>query len=43
MMAGHFRFAALIEARERQVPSWALTLATVWPNVVVFPLYVAVV
>jgi hypothetical protein len=34
MIAGHFGFAALIKAPERQVPSWAFTLATLWLDVV---------
>jgi hypothetical protein len=41
MIAGHFGFAALIKAREPQVPLWALMLATVWLDVVFVPLYVA--
>ena len=41
MIAGHFGFAALIKARERQVPLWALMLATVWLDVVFVPLYIA--
>lgn len=40
MIAGHFGFAALVKARERQVPLWALMLATVWLDVVFVPLYV---
>ena len=41
MIAGHFGLAALIKARERQVPLWALMLATVWLDVVFVPLYIA--
>jgi hypothetical protein len=41
MIAGHFGFAALIKAREPQVPLWALMLATVWLDIVFVPLYVA--
>src|ERR1700748_3310553 len=41
MIAGHFGFAALVKARERQVPLWALMLATVWLDVVFIPLYAA--
>ncbi len=41
MIAGHFGFAALVKACERQVPLWALMLATVWLDVVFIPLYVA--
>jgi membrane-bound metal-dependent hydrolase YbcI (DUF457 family) len=41
MIAGHFGFAALVKARERQVPLWALMLATVWLDVVFVPLYIA--
>jgi membrane-bound metal-dependent hydrolase YbcI (DUF457 family) len=41
MIAGHFGFAALTKARERQVPLWALMLATVWLDIVFVPLYVA--
>jgi|HubBroStandDraft_4_1064222.scaffolds.fasta_scaffold596675_3 hypothetical protein len=41
MIAGHFGFAALIKAREREVPLWALMLATVWLDVVFVPLYIA--
>ncbi len=38
MIAGHFGFAALVKSRERQVPIWALMLATVWLDVVFVPL-----
>jgi len=41
MIAGHFGFAAAVKARERQVPLWALMLATVWLDVVFVPLFVA--
>jgi membrane-bound metal-dependent hydrolase YbcI (DUF457 family) len=41
MIAGHFGFAALTKASERQVPLWALMLATVWLDIVFVPLYVA--
>ena len=41
MIAGHFGFAALVKARERQVPLWALMLATVWLDVIFVPLFVA--
>jgi hypothetical protein len=41
MIAGHFGFAALVKARERQVPLWALMLATVWLDIVFVPLYLA--
>lgn len=38
MIAGHFGFAAAVKSRERQVPLWALMLATVWLDVVFIPL-----
>ena len=41
MIAGHFGLAAAIKARERQVPLWALMLATVWLDVVFVPLFIA--
>jgi membrane-bound metal-dependent hydrolase YbcI (DUF457 family) len=41
MIAGHFGFAALVKSRERQVPLWALMLATVWLDVIFVPLFVA--
>ena len=41
MIAGHFGFAALVKSRERQVPLWALMLATVWLDIVFVPLFVA--
>jgi hypothetical protein len=41
MIAGHFGFAAAVKSRERQVPLWALMLATVWLDVVFVPLFIA--
>jgi hypothetical protein len=41
MIAGHFGFAALTKARERQVPLWTLMLATVWLDIVFVPLFLA--
>jgi len=41
MIAGHFGFAAGVKAREKQVPLWALMLATVWLDVVFVPLFLA--
>jgi membrane-bound metal-dependent hydrolase YbcI (DUF457 family) len=41
MVAGHFGFAAGVKAKERQVPLWALMLATVWLDVVFAPLLAA--
>lgn len=41
MIAGHFGLAAAVKARERQVPLWALMLATVWLDIVFIPLLVA--
>ena len=41
MIAGHFGFAALTKARERQVPLWTLMLATVWLDIAFVPLYLA--
>lgn len=41
MIAGHFGFAALVKSRERQVPLWALMLATVWLDIVFVPLFLA--
>ena len=38
MIAGHFGFAAAVKSRERQVPLWALMLATQWLDVVFVPL-----
>jgi hypothetical protein len=34
MIAGHFGLAAGVKGRERQVPLWALMLATVWLDIV---------
>jgi hypothetical protein len=39
VIAGHFGFAALVKARERQAPLWALMLASVWLDVVFVPLF----
>src|SRR6516162_5329058 len=39
VIAGHFGFAAMVKARERQAPLWALMLASVWLDVVFVPLY----
>ena len=41
MIAGHFGFAAMVKARERTTPLWALMLATVWLDIVFVPLLVA--
>jgi hypothetical protein len=41
MIAGHFGFAALVKSRERQVPLWALMLATVWLDIIFIPLFLA--
>jgi membrane-bound metal-dependent hydrolase YbcI (DUF457 family) len=41
VIAGHFGFAALVKARERPAPLWALMLATVWLDIVFVPLFVA--
>jgi membrane-bound metal-dependent hydrolase YbcI (DUF457 family) len=38
MIAGHFGFAAGVKGRERQVPLWALMLATVWLDIIFAPL-----
>jgi membrane-bound metal-dependent hydrolase YbcI (DUF457 family) len=38
VIAGHFGLAALVKARERRAPLWALMLATVWLDVVFIPL-----
>jgi len=40
MIAGHFGFAAMVKARERTAPLWALMLATVWLDIVFIPLLV---
>jgi hypothetical protein len=39
MIAGHFGFAALVKARERETPLWMLMLATVWLDIVFVPLF----
>lgn len=39
MIAGHFGFAALVKAREPEVPLWGLMLATVWLDIIFVPLY----
>ncbi|MDQ4142184.1 MAG: permease [Actinomycetota bacterium] len=39
MIAGHFGFAAGVKGQERQVPLWALMLATVWLDLVFVPLF----
>jgi len=41
MIAGHFGLAAGVKSVERQVPVWALMLATAWLDVVFIPLYAA--
>ena len=41
MIAGHFGLAAVVKAREPQVPLWSLMLATVWLDVVFAPLFIA--
>ena len=41
MIAGHFGLAAGVKGRERQVPLWALMLATVWLDIVFAPLLAA--
>jgi hypothetical protein len=38
MIVGHFGSAAAVKSRERQVPLWALMLATVWLDVLFVPL-----
>jgi hypothetical protein len=40
VIAGHFGFAALVKAKERETPLWALMLATQWLDVVFVPLFV---
>jgi hypothetical protein len=40
VIAGHFGFAALVKAKERQTPLWALMLATQWLDVVFVPLFI---
>lgn len=39
VVAGHFGFAAVVKARERQAPLWALMLACQWLDVVFVPLF----
>jgi membrane-bound metal-dependent hydrolase YbcI (DUF457 family) len=39
MVAGHFGLAAGVKAQERQVPLWALMLATAWLDVLFGPLF----
>ena len=41
MIAGHFGFAAMVKARERTTPIWALMFATVWLDIVFIPLLIA--
>src|SRR5712692_6129142 len=41
MLAGHFGLAAAVKSQERQVPLWALMLATAWLDVLFVPLYLA--
>lgn len=41
MIAGHFGFAAMVKSRQRDVPLWALMLATVWLDIVFVPLFLA--
>ncbi|WP_433237262.1 permease [Streptosporangium sp. CA-135522] len=41
MITGHFGLAAAVKSAERQVPLWALMLATVWLDVVFAPLFIA--
>jgi hypothetical protein len=41
MVAGHFGFAAMVKAREKSAPLWALMLATAWLDVVFVPLLMA--
>ena len=38
MIAGHFGLAAMVKAKERQAPLWALMLASQWLDVVFVPL-----
>jgi hypothetical protein len=40
VLAGHFGLAAAVKSQERQVPLWALMLATGWLDVI-FPLYLS--
>jgi membrane-bound metal-dependent hydrolase YbcI (DUF457 family) len=41
MIAGHFGLAAAVKSGYRQVPLWALMLATVWLDVLFVPLLLA--
>jgi hypothetical protein len=41
MIAGHFGLAAIVKAREPQVPLWSLMLATQFMDVVFVPLLIA--
>ncbi len=41
MIAGHFGFAAIVKARERSAPLWALMLATAFLDIVFVPLFAA--
>jgi hypothetical protein len=41
VIAGHFGFAALVKARERPTPLWALMLACQWLDVIFVPLFAA--
>jgi hypothetical protein len=41
VIAGHFGLAAAVKSKERQVPLWALMLATVWLDIVFAPLFLA--
>jgi membrane-bound metal-dependent hydrolase YbcI (DUF457 family) len=41
MIAGHFGLAAGVKSQERNIPLWALMLATAWLDVVFVPLYLA--
>ena len=41
VIAGHFGLAAAVKANQRQVPLWALMLATVWLDIVFLPLLIA--
>jgi hypothetical protein len=41
MIAGHFGLAAAVKSQAREVPLWALMLATVWLDIVFVPLFLA--
>jgi membrane-bound metal-dependent hydrolase YbcI (DUF457 family) len=41
MIAGHFGLAAGVKSQERDVPLWALMLATAWLDVIFVPFYLA--